>query len=173
VYSLWLTFDAALAHELELLIADLARQTGGPVFTPHMTLAGDLDRPRDEVLALAQTIAPAFCSERAEFGHLDFGDTYFQSVFLTVSLRESILGLRQALLAQLDLSPAYPPHVSLAYGARDLRPGNAVLADIERWFARRPAPFASLDVMASSEDRPVEQWRCVSRISLLDTDVTA
>jgi len=166
MYSIWLTLNAKLATELSDHIDKLAQLTGGPAFEPHLTLCGDLKYERNEVLKLASTMAEAFSGARAKFTEVDFGSSYFQSVFLTMELPESLAGFRLSILSRFGIEPQYPPHISLAYGVKDPEPLLPQLEQINSEFAGQSVTFDNLTVMASSEDRPVEQWRCLNRFHI-------
>lgn len=164
--SLWLTFADPVAQELQSHVADFARHNGTACFVPHMTVVGDIDLRRDAAAQLAETIAPAFAGLSGEVVKLGTGATYFQSVFLELALDPTVTAMRNSLLSQFDKSPAYPPHVSLAYGINDPAALQGKLDQIGARFGGTRLAFAELVVMASSEDRPVKDWRPLHAVPL-------
>ncbi|MDP5217088.1 hypothetical protein Q5Y75_07655 [Ruegeria sp. 2205SS24-7] len=166
LYSLWLTFPQALEDQLGEHVTTLARMTKGPVFQPHVTLVGDLPYDRAREIFTSERIGPIAPRLQGRFGRLNHGDTYFQSLFLVVTLPAQVAHVRQQLLGELDLDPAYPPHVSLAYGSLDGEVPTSYLGKITSTFCDQPAPLAFLDLVASSETRPVESWKIIERLPL-------
>lgn len=166
MYSLWLTFAPDVQRDLSGAVSQLAQQAKTPVFEPHMTLIGDLDLPRSEALQLTSSLSPAFQGERAKVLGLDFGKTYFQSVFLTLELSPAASCMRQSVLAQYNKKPAYPPHISLGYGIDAPDAHAALTGQFQAAFVGQVLRFQSLVLMASSEDRPIEDWLSIHQIGL-------
>ncbi|MEX0350749.1 MAG: hypothetical protein AB3N15_15110 [Paracoccaceae bacterium] len=165
-YSLWLTFPQPLEDNLSDHVRALARQTKGPVFQPHVTLVGDLTLDRAREIFASGRIGPIAPRLQGRFGSLTHGSTYFQSLFLEVVLPVQIAKARQQLLDELGIAPAYPPHVSLAYGSLTGEVPKPQLDRIEATFSNQPAPLAFLALVASAEDRPVESWKIIERLPL-------
>ncbi|MFA3916328.1 hypothetical protein [Ruegeria hyattellae] len=165
-YSLWLTFPQPLEEQLSEHVVALAKMTNGPVFQPHVTLVGDLPQDQVREIFTSERIGPIAPRLQGRFGQLTHGETYFQSLFLEVALPVQVAHARQQLLDELDLDPAYPPHVSLAYGSLAGEVPKPLLDRITATFCDQPAPLAFLDLVASAETRPVESWKIIERLPL-------
>ncbi|MDO5057405.1 MAG: hypothetical protein Q4E06_08775 [Lautropia sp.] len=176
----WLVPSGPVARHWQAQIAQLARQTGGPVFEPHLTLAmswlPDGVDPRGLAPVLCQALAPLWLRVTA----VDHGPAYFQSVFLRMvpAADGALAGQVAQLTTALDglwpsqtVAPAFAPHLSLVYGllAEDRR--QALVATIVP-----PAGAVCFDTLVAVRPRPgartlanVADWDPFLRLSLVNT----
>lgn len=166
MYSIWLTLKPEAADAVSGDISALADVTGGPIFEPHMTFYGDMNEERDSAKRIALSLAEVCQDAAAQVKDVSFGETYFQSVFLELELPERLAAFRLSYLAQYGVTPAYPPHISIAYGVEDHSELDPQLAKIRKRYQGKELVFDELVLMASSEDRPVEHWMALDRIPL-------
>lgn len=164
IHSIWLmpsTTDGALFAEV---LADLSGRFGTPLFTPHLTIAGDTDRP---VTQLATEIAEAG-RQVAAFSEIVAGietsETFFRSFYARFAVSPPLAALKR----QLDGQAGEPfmPHVSLLYGPVPAGPKAAAAAEIAKLLTGRPIRFDRLCVVTSGQDVPIEQWRIVETAML-------
>lgn len=161
LHSLWLLFHDDVTGALKTHIDDLASMLGGPSFEPHVTLApdmgiGNIRHFEERALRCASDSRAA-----AGFGRIMFGESFFQSVYFSLSLPEPLSDLRREAFSLRGTPPAFPPHVSLAYGATMTPDARRAIDAIENEFAGKTLPLASVAVAGSSEDRPVDAWRVI------------
>ena len=86
--SINLTPEGPIAKELEQLIRDLGKRYDAPVFSPHVTLLGNIDDPdaAAKAKALAHKLTP-FTLTLAEAG---YQDTFFRCLFLRIESPELV-----------------------------------------------------------------------------------
>ena len=166
-YSLWLSPAPELAQQIKKDITRIAAITGGPVFDPHVTLAGDVSLDRDQMTTLADGFVDLVPFTSSKIVGAGFGNTYFQSFFLEIEFPGLLYNLRQSILRQLNIDVAYPPHISLAYGAGENVISEREIRSIELTYRNTEVEFASVDIVASSEDTPVEDWAYINRVPLV------
>jgi 2'-5' RNA ligase len=107
------------AGKLAKLIRDLSARLGTVPFTPHITLAGQLALPREQLLSKLSwmaSVSDPFTVTCRQFGHEAY---WFRAFYLDVSPNPALDGLRQMALNQFqieDKDRGYLPHISLVYG---------------------------------------------------------
>jgi 2'-5' RNA ligase len=150
---------------LARVIADLAAGHGGPVFAPHVTLAGVTEAAPDAVAGVLARLAdgvPPFELTLTGTGH---EPVFFRSLYLRAGPSARLTALHEAAVQALGLEPeAYRPHLSLLY------------ADLDE--DRKPAIAAGLGLELPVTIRvdaaevwgdfraPVPQWRRLARVTL-------
>lgn len=116
VYSLWLRPRGPLADKLCAEIAAQAAEYGSPVFTPHVTLLGDVAGSKEEVLAKTQQLAASIKAFRVNFLDVAQGSSFHRCVYLLAAQEPALMAAgvaaRQAFGAAGD---EYMPHLSLLY----------------------------------------------------------
>jgi len=164
VHSLWLMPEAADAASLAGIVASLAGRFGTPDFTPHLTIAGDTDRP---VTVLADAIADAARAVTA-FSEIVLGietsAAYFRSYYANFAVSAPLAALKQRLDA--DAGEPFLPHVSLLYGPVAARPKAEAAAQVSAALTGQPIRFDRLCVVTSGADVPIADWRIVETAML-------
>ena len=159
-YHLWLRPAGAAYELLGRTIASLARELGGPVFEPHVTLAGPLHGSEQQLLADCQRLSSQLPPFEIVLGQPSHGPDYFRCVFLLVEPTAAIVRAN-ALAKQLFGLPedSYMPHLSLVYGtypeSERLRVIGALPPGLRLAFT--PGP---VDLMRSTSDDP-RDWHIV------------
>ena len=131
---------------------------------PHLTIAGDTDRP---VTALAAAIAEAARETRAfteAVAAIETGEAFFRSFYARFAVIAPLVALKQRLDTQA--SEPFMPHVSLLYGAVEAGPKAAAAAEIASTLTGRAVRFDRLCVVTSGQDVPIEQWRIIETANL-------
>ncbi|MGK3965530.1 2'-5' RNA ligase family protein [Sorangium sp. So ce118] len=168
-FALWLVPGGAPLGRLQRLIEALARETGGPTFTPHLTLLGGLRGDGDALAARLGDLGDARRPVELRACGPATGSAYHQCVLLDVARTEPLAALRRAAEAAFGASESpFRPHVSLVYGdLRDLpaQRRRALAADPrvlalgqEVWWAER------LELWSVAGE--TERWRCVAGVAL-------
>jgi putative hydrolase of the HAD superfamily len=117
-YSVWLMPTGEVRRQLAEAILDLSREYSTPPFEPHVTLAGGIVGPAQEVVSkmadLASRIQP-FTVRLTEVAGLD---DYFRCLFIRVATTRSLMSANKAAREVFNLAkqPAFMPHLSLLYG---------------------------------------------------------
>ena len=131
-YSLWLRPGAgqAAGGRLSAVVDALAREHGGPVFPPHVTLAATVHGAEEAVRRAARGLAAAADGPVAvSFARVAQGPAYFQSVYLLADRSPALVGLHAQARAEMERectvempNPEYMPHLSLMYGLEGAGP---------------------------------------------------
>lgn len=168
MHSIWLVpCDKARARFSEL-ISRLSKPGGGPVFSPHVTLLGDLTAPVEILISECLAIFSGVCAARAQIAGVDGGDEFFMSLFLDVALPDTLAKARADLAGSLrpGTSDLFRPHISLAYGPVGGPNKNGLIARIADQLVGYEFDLATIGIVASAKLIPVQQWRLIWRHNL-------
>ncbi|MEM6565044.1 MAG: 2'-5' RNA ligase family protein [Pseudomonadota bacterium] len=159
-HSVWLCFDTRDARDCTAEIERLSRVTSTPVFTPHVTLLGDLFGAPRETMQVCRAFASGLQLLDLEIKGLVRGETFFMSHFLDLRVPDEICHLRDALAKALSISTpgVFRPHLSLAYGATAALPEPPGRLLLNGQGGPRCLRVSSLVVAASSSGVPIERW---------------
>ena len=164
IHSIWLMPAAEDAVLLAGIVSELSQRFGTPLFTPHLTIAGDTDRP---VTALASAIAEA-AGEVAAFSEVVAGietsEAFFRSFYARFAVSSPLVALKQRLDG--PATEVFMPHVSLLYGLVEASPKAQAADKISHALAGRSIRFDRLCVVTSGQDVPIDQWRVVQTAAL-------
>jgi 2'-5' RNA ligase len=164
-FSLWLVPDGAAAEAYQTVIDRLAREHGGPVFPPHLTLFGSVSIDESEAIARARDLAESVAPFNIEVDGIDVDTTYYQSLFATVRPTDALLAVRQAAERALDAPPgeSYRPHVSLLYGFYPDVVKQAIVQDLRRSL---PPSFVTRTLLVNQSGDTVADWRTALQVAL-------
>jgi hypothetical protein len=115
-YSIWITASGKNQKILEKLVSELAKDYGGPLFEPHMTLLGPINQSKKEVIKKTKKLAKTHASFELEIGEIDYSTTYFQCVFARVKTNQHLIELRMKAQEIFNIDSFFMPHISLFYG---------------------------------------------------------
>ena len=162
-YSLWLVPEGAEEAALQGIIDRLARQHGGPSFPPHLTLLSGIETTEEDVVARAGRLVAENAPITLDIDGIGTDETYFQSLFATVTPTPDLAGLRAAARAIFPEAPdPYRPHISLLYGHPTPEAKQGIAA-AERHGLPSFVQAQTLVVMTGHE---VSAWRYVLRAPL-------
>ena len=138
---------------------------GGPVFAPHLTLAGAVEGDAAAVARgladLVAGVAP-FEVTLAGFGH---EPAFFRSLYLRAEPSARLTALHEAAERAWDLAgPPYRPHVSLLYSDRPEADKPGLIASAGLALPMRIRIDAA-ELWADFRD-PVAAWRRLARVPL-------
>lgn len=181
-YSLWLEPEPTSSPALPKLAAVIASGPG-PVFTPHVTLAGGLDLPDDAAAARAARAIAAHlptAGVRVRLTRVATGTTYHQSVYALVEKTPELAAAAaaaraaaasaastSAMVGEADeaaAAAAYMPHVSLLY-SEDENDRSAFAAACARDLDLDAVSFDGVRVTAWTSGGPVEAWSLVEAVA--------
>lgn len=99
----------------------MARKYNGPVFEPHMTLLGNIDKDLSEVKQKVKELANRIETLELSPGQVSFSTTYFQSVFVRVNSTAKLMQLNIEAKKLFGMeNNVFMPHISLLYGEHDM-----------------------------------------------------
>lgn len=117
MFSIWLVPPKPLHTKLTAIVEKLAREYGGPVFEPHLTLIGGVPMDEEPLIEKARQLATQAAPLELELEAVAFSTTYFQSVFVRVKPTVPLLELN-VMASEMFAVPntLFMPHLSLLYG---------------------------------------------------------
>lgn len=131
-YSIWIIPPQPLYSQLENTIDTLARKYNGPVFEPHMTLLGNIDRDLSEVKQKVKEVANRIEKLELSLGPVSFSTTYFQSVFVRVNSTAQLMQLNLEAKKLFGMeNNVFMPHISLLYGEHDMVTREKAASEIQ------------------------------------------
>lgn len=162
---MWLIPSGEPYARLSGMIRRLARQCGGPIFEPHVTLlggmVGEAEAMSDEVARLAAVTKPL----DLHLGGIGFRAEFFRCLFLHVVETEELTAAHEKAMEIFSLhrrSP-YMPHLSLIYADLEEGAKRRIAADLGETLE---GSFTVSSIhLVSLEGRP-EAWRAVREFEL-------
>lgn len=126
-YSLWFIPSEPAYNLLKEEIKKFSSEFKGPVFEPHITLLGEIEEKKDEMIKKAFTLTTRIKPFEVELNNINYGESYFQKLFyLTNKPRELILANEEAKkIFGRQNDSLYVPHISLLYSL-SVKPKNFV-----------------------------------------------
>jgi 2'-5' RNA ligase len=116
-YHLWLKPEGASFERYSGAIARLARELGGPLFEPHVTLTSELPGTEPELLQRSAALAGKLRAFEIVLEAVDFGSEYFRCVYARARPTPALAHARElARRAYAQSDADFMPHLSLAYG---------------------------------------------------------
>lgn len=120
-YSIWIIPPEPLYSQLKNTIDKLAKKYRGPVFEPHMTLLGNIDKDLSEVKQKVKESANSIDKLVLSLGSISFSTTYFQSVFVRANSTAQLMQLNLETKKLFGMeNNVFMPHISLLYGNHDM-----------------------------------------------------
>lgn len=164
--ALWLTVEGEAREQIAKVIHDLARETVGPAFVPHVTLLSGIRRTDEEVvsaLASSGALAPA---PAIELVRVSSSGSYYQAVVLEVALTEDLSRLRGRVERLFGMPPTpFSPHLSLVYGELPAAQREAIMRDA-RVQALLSLRFEVRRLEIWSVRGPTSAWSCCGHVEL-------
>ena len=116
-YHLWVKPSGAVRDMLAQTIRELARELGGPVFEPHVTLLGNLAGTEEEHIQRSQIATPQLQPFNIILSQPSYGTQYFQCVFMRAEQTPPLISAN-TVVKRIFKKPdeIYMPHLSLVYG---------------------------------------------------------
>ncbi|WP_298842464.1 hypothetical protein [uncultured Roseobacter sp.] len=167
-HSVWLMPDGEMQAELATETAALARAAGQPPFSPHVTVAGDLKGAPLCTAALCQEIFSNQEPFPAKVSAVATGPSYFMSLFLCLSVPDSVLAAREKLIRKLAVPGTRPwqPHISVAYGMPNGAGKTAEQRRLSELYLDRTISIGAVVVSRSSVSVPASAWKDICRFRL-------
>ena len=112
-------------------VASLAAGYGGPVFAPHVTLAGTVPAGPDAVAGVLAEVTAGVPPFEVTLTGVGWETVFFRSLYLRAEPSARLTALRAAARRALRLEPAPDPHLSLLYADLDEERKPAIAAGLE------------------------------------------
>ncbi|MBI3980519.1 hypothetical protein HY345_00815 [Candidatus Microgenomates bacterium] len=131
-YSVWVIPPEPLYGNLKKIIDSLATKFHGPTFEPHMTLFSVADLNLSQVKETLSLLTKPENELALSLGPVSFSTTYYQSVFVRVNSTAQLMQLNLNAKKYFNLNnDVYMPHMSLIYGAHDLKTRENIASQIK------------------------------------------
>ncbi|PNW77036.1 hypothetical protein CHLRE_10g419600v5 [Chlamydomonas reinhardtii] len=115
-YAIFAVPKGQLQGQLQAEIVHLGMKCHAPTFAPHTTVLAAIERPREEVLAVAAEMCKHVKKYRINFTEVACGSIYYQCVYLLVDKTEGVLAAGAAARKAFGITTGpYMPHLSLLY----------------------------------------------------------
>jgi 2'-5' RNA ligase len=164
IHSIWLMPAAGDDMLLAGLVRGLSQRFGTPPFTPHLTIAGDTDRPVTVLAAAITQVARAIGAFSETVAAIETSEAFFRSFYARFAVVPPLAALKHRLDGQA--TEAFMPHVSLLYGPVPTGPKAQAAAEVAGTLTGRAIRFDRLCVVTSGQDVPIDQWRIVATATL-------
>ena len=116
---------------LAAVITDLAAGYGGPVFAPHVTLAGVTPAVPDVVAGVLAEVTAGVAPFDVTLTEVGYEPVFFRALYLRAEPSARLTALREDARRALRLEPAPDPHLSLLYADLDEERKPAIAAGLE------------------------------------------
>ncbi len=164
-YSLWLMPRGEVRRRLARAIVDLSREYSTPAFEPHVTLAGNIAGPAEEVVAKTRELVRQIPPFTIRLTAADGLDEYFRCLFVRVAAPQPLKKANKAAckVFRLERQPAFMPHLSLLYGSLPANVKQEIIASLGRKFELE---FKARSIHLYLIKGAPEAWRQVARFGL-------
>jgi len=162
-YSVWINPPQPVYGELSKVISDLSVEYNAPVFKPHMTLLGAIDRELDDIKKAVETAAKGTEKLNLSLGPVSFSTTYFQSVFVRVNSTAQLMQLNLDIKKLLDIdNNVFMPHISLMYGNHDMKIREKIATKMKL----QSSSFIADKIVIIPEKSEPKEWEPMATIIL-------
>lgn len=160
-YSVWIIPPQPVFDELNEVIKDLSVEYNGPVFKPHMTILGSIDRELSDIQKAVETVAKNTKKLNLSLGPVSFSTTYFQSVLVRVDSTAQLMQLNLDIKKLLDIeNNVFMPHISLMYGNHDMEIREKIAAKIKL----QSNSFIATEIVIIPEKSEPKEWEPITTI---------
>lgn len=162
-YSIWVIPPQPIFNEVSKVINDLSVEYKGPVFKPHMTVLGSIDRKLSDIRKAVETVANDTERLSLSLGPVSFSTTYFQSVLVRVNSTAQLTQLNLDIKKLLDIeNNVFMPHISLMYGNHDMKTREKIAEKIKL----QSSSFVADKIVIVPEKSEPEEWEPIVTILL-------
>lgn len=167
-YSLWLRPFGNLAFSLQRRIEKLSREHNTPIFEPHVTLLGGLDRTEAELNQFTDMLAHTLDPFDIVLTRAQIGDDFFHSVFIEVQKTKELVHAHQTAAHVFDEDEEadhYHPHLSLLYGNLEHATKERILNKMGREFHLR---FTAQNLLLVRTEGEPGEWEKIHSANFED-----
>jgi 2'-5' RNA ligase len=162
-YSVWIIPPQPVFDELNKVIKNLSVEYNGPVFKPHMTILGTIDRELSDIQKAVETAVKGLKKLDLSLGPGSFSTTYFQSVLVRVNSTTQLMQLNLDIKKGLDIeNNVFMPHISLMYGNHDMETREKVAGKIKL----QGSSFIADEIVIIPEKSEPKEWEPIVTIIL-------
>lgn len=115
--SVWLVPAKEGEEELTATVNNLAKEHGSPIFTPHLTLIGDVSMTLWDLQSAVDEVFTHKPQFKVKTQGLSQSEAFFKTVFIEFEINDTLRNLFLALSERTDKRSVdnFKPHISLIY----------------------------------------------------------
>ncbi|MEK6917205.1 MAG: hypothetical protein AABW92_05680 [Nanoarchaeota archaeon] len=160
--SIWLMPEGEQYNRFSKIISDLSKKHNGPKFKPHLTLLGDIERDKEDVLNRANQLAQVVKPLVMKLDKVDYMDEYFKCVFVRAEEEYEFMKANDIARRFFYMeSQKFMPHISLLYGDY---PEGVKKELVSKLNIKEEMPVNNLYVV-DNNGKP-EEWKIIKKIPL-------
>ena len=116
-YSIWLMPDGKYASSVSEIINDISKKYNTPIFKPHVTLIGDCEKEKWDMLYFIFKKEKIIQPIEIILKDFDYKDSFFQCLYIKVIKSYQLCKTRNFLIKNLKINSKkiYEPHMSIVY----------------------------------------------------------
>lgn len=131
-YSVWLVPEESGKRSIQNKIDLLSSKYGGEVFTPHLTIVGEICGDESDIKRIFMESIDDFLPMKVYIEKISFSTTFFQDVFILIKPTSELLELNLKLKKKFDMpNDFFVPHISIMYGYEDIALRETISQSIE------------------------------------------
>ena len=167
-HSIWLIPESPEYHTYQELINNFSSRTGTPVFSPHITLLGQLPHDLDWLTSRFTTCFQQQRSLHISLHQVELQDRYFRSIVLNVASNPALQGMHAQALAcfQAEKMQPFEPHLSILYSDLTLPEKQAL---VNRHKISYPQNLSLSEVQLVDTSGSPDQWQVLLKRRLSPT----
>lgn len=116
-FSVWLVPQKEDENYLSNVIQELGKKNNSPIFTPHLTLFGDINIELDKLKSIIGDVFFNIKPFEIQKTRINQSEAFFKTVFIEFELNNTLKNLFTAFSEKTDKRnlSTFKPHVSLIY----------------------------------------------------------
>jgi len=164
-YSIWLIPDSEDGQGFQQNIQALANLFGSPLFSPHITLIGEVDLDLESLIDKFNQLQDTAEMQDLCTLSIDYHDTFFRSIVYQVAMSEALMNLNRTARRLFDRNsdPAYYPHLSLLYSNIS---ENEKREAIQKLDPIETIAFQATEIHLIRTQGRVSDWELIQRVEL-------
>ncbi|MEK7111877.1 MAG: hypothetical protein AAB875_00970 [Patescibacteria group bacterium] len=130
-YSIWILLEGKAQETLKKIVNQLSIKYGGPAFEPHLTLLSPIPGKKEAVIEKANEIAKIVRPFKLTTTNVDYGETYFRSVFIRVNTSKPLIDAAMFARTLFGINSIFVSHISLFYGNVDIKTREEIAKSVK------------------------------------------
>ncbi len=164
-YALWLKPDNEVYDVLKRIIDSLSEEYSTYRFEPHITVAGRITNPVDDIIKTMEKVASESKPMTLYLTETAYSDSFYRSLFINVAPNDVLLDLREQCITELKREhEPYMPHLSLMYKTMDAGVKKKI---IERVGKRFDLVFIPVKLYLMRTTGRPDTWKEISQAPLI------
>ncbi|MCK5020404.1 MAG: 2'-5' RNA ligase family protein [Candidatus Peribacteraceae bacterium] len=114
-YSLWIVPEGEVYEKMSEIISKFSKRLSTPVFSPHVTLVGEVEGTEEEVISKTEKLASMIKPFEIKLSGVDKLDHFFRCIFVHAEKTPELMKANEYAKEIFGMSFEYMPHLSLVY----------------------------------------------------------